>query len=422
MKKCLIIGQVWVEPNSSAAGSRLLTLIQVFQKMTFQVSFASPAMLSPHRFNLAELNIEETQIQLNHASFDAFIQKLNPHIIVFDRFIIEEQFGWRVRQFCPNALCILDTEDLHSLRYCRAQFTKQQLKIKQTNLNDNITDMAFCFDLMQSESITKREIAALYRCDLNLVISQFEMKLLTQYFHIPKNLLHYCPFLLQEKKVKNQSRTDFIWIGNFRHAPNWDAVLWLKQDIWPLIRKQLPSAKLHIYGAYPPKKATALNQPKRGFYIKGWVESADQVMASAKVCLAPLRFGAGLKGKLIEAMQNGTPSVTTAIGIEGLIGEKQDWAGLVENKAINFANAAVQLYQDPLLWKKSQQQGFHILEKNFQADFFEQALIKRIKSHLKHLKVNRKTNFIGKLLHHHQYHSTKYMALWIAEKNKIKTD
>ena len=99
-----------------------------------------------------------------------------------------------------------------------------------------------------------------------------------------------------------EDRRDFFCVGNFRHAPNWDGVQWLKAEIWPLVRKRLPDARLHIAGAYASGEQMALHEPRDGFFIDGRVENADLRFLESRVCLAPLRFGAGLKGKLIDAI------------------------------------------------------------------------------------------------------------------------
>src|SRR5699024_1610660 len=126
-------------------------------------------------------------------------------------------------------------------------------------------------------------------------------------FQVDKNLLHYLPFMLDsvdENIIQHwplfEDRNHFVTIGNFRHPPNWDAVLYLKNEIWPNIRRKLPKAELHVYGAYPSEKVNALHQPAEGFKIMGRAQSAEAVVRKAKVSLAPLRFGAGLKGKLVE--------------------------------------------------------------------------------------------------------------------------
>jgi len=114
-------------------------------------------------------------------------------------------------------------------------------------------------------------------------------------------LIYYLPFMLdnisQDDFIKMPSfeeRRHFVSIGNFLHEPNWDAVQHLKKDIWPLIRKQLPEAELHIYGAYPSQKVFELHNEKEGFIIKGRAQDANQVIGNARLLLAPIRFGAGL--------------------------------------------------------------------------------------------------------------------------------
>src|SRR5690606_26132421 len=119
MQRVLFIGLVWPEPSSSAAGWRILQLLQVFAQAGYAVTFASAASKSAYSYPLEEENVNTQQIVLNDSSFNDFIGILQPDVIVFDRFISEEQFGWRVREQCPDALSILDTEDLHFLRSAR---------------------------------------------------------------------------------------------------------------------------------------------------------------------------------------------------------------------------------------------------------------------------------------------------------------
>lgn len=427
MKKLLIIGYVWPEPNSSAAGSRMLELVELFLAQSWQVVFASAAALSEHRADLLSLGVQEKTIELNSASFNDFIAELKPDAVLFDRFFTEEQFGWRVAQVCPNALRLLDTEDLHSLRHARHQLLKQSQKnaaneAARQSVAPVLANTAELYAHMANDDMAQREIAAIFRCDLSLMISQFEIELLTQYFLVPKQLLHYSPFIsvqtLDKKYLPSFSeRQNFISIGNFRHEPNWDAVLYLKHAIWPLIRAKLPQAELHIYGAYPPPKATQLHKPSEGFCVKGWAHDALAVMQQARVCLAPIRFGAGIKGKLMDAMRCGTPSVTTAIGAEAMHGEFA-WGGLIENTAQDIANAAVKLYSDETLWKQSQQHSLAILQKHFGAANYSQLLVERIECLQRNVVAERQQNFIGGMLHHHSLKSTQYMSQWIEAKNK----
>ncbi len=411
MKHVLIIGSVWPEPKSSAAGSRMLQLIQLLLEKGFKITFASTANPTENMYDLQSIGIQKINIEVNNSSFDTILKNLDPSIVIFDRFMIEEQFGWRVANTCPNALRILNTEDLHCLRKTREAFLKTGKKFEHQDLLD--------------QEITKREIASIYRSDLSLIISDYEMELLKNTFNINDALLHYLPFLLPsitsttiEKWPLYKERAHFVTIGNFRHEPNWNSILYLKEDIWPLIRKELPKVELHIYGAYPPPKAMQLHNTKDGFIIKGWTENAKEVIKNARVCLAPLRFGAGIKGKLADAMLCGTPSVTTSIGTEGMLDDDQDWNGFIKEDPLAFAKAAIRLYTDQNLWRQSQQNGIEIINTRFQKEKFTNSFYNTIDDLIANLPKHRSKNFIGSMLQHHTLRSTEYMSRWIEEKNK----
>ncbi|TGD59456.1 glycosyltransferase [Flavobacterium humi] len=406
-KTLLIIGLVWPEPGSSAAGTRMLQLIGLFLKQGYTIVFASAAQESDFSSDLETMGVSSLSIELNSGSFDTAIQKLNPEIVLFDRFVTEEQFGWRVYENCPNALRILDTEDLHCLRLARQDAIKKGIDFQLSDL--------------LSEPVAKREIASILRCDLSLIISEFEMQVLATVFKVDISALHYLPLFydpLEESSLPLcKERKDFVFIGNFLHAPNWDAVKQLKEKIWPQIRKQLPEVSLHIYGAYPSQKALELHNEKEHFLVHGRAATAAEVICKSRVLLAPLRFGAGLKGKLLEAMQWGTPSITTTIGSEG-IAETALWNGFVTDDFEAFATKAVQLYQEEMLWHQSQGKGFETLQKRFNIHSFEEVFEYRIRFILSDIAAHRKQHFLGALLWHHTVLSTKYMSRWIEEKNK----
>ncbi len=405
--KLLIIGFVWPEPNSSAAGSRMMQLITTFQASDYQITYASAAAESDYAIDLKAMDIQVQSVKLNHSSFDNFIETLQPNIVMFDRFMTEEQFGWRVAEHCPNAFRVLDTEDLHSLR-----------KTRQECHNNN---EEFTTEKWLRANITKREIASIYRCDLSLIISRYEMQLLQETINMDRSLLHYLPFMLDEIVSEDferlpsfEEREHFITIGNFRHEPNYDSVLYIKNIIWPLIKKVLPKAEMHIYGSYPMQKVTQLHNEKEGFLIKGWTENVDQVMQNARVCLAPLRFGAGLKGKFVSAMQNGTPSITTPVGAEGL---SESFGGYIENDPINLTKRAIEFYTNRMSWQEKQEIGFKLIHREFNGSYLKDELLKTIENGIKVLYDLRLKNFIGAMLQHQSLQSTRYMSKWIEEKN-----
>ena len=410
VQKLLIIGFVWPEPNSSAAGGRMMQLISLFKADGFSITFASSAQNSDFIVDLYEYGVERKSIELNNSSFDVFIKDLNPTVVLFDRFMIEEQFGWRVAENCPDALRLLDTEDLHCLRLARQKAFKENRLFKTTDLF--------------VEEVAKREVASILRCDLSLLISEFEMQLLESTFKIDNALLYYLPFLLEpindailQELPSFEVRKDFVFVGNFLHEPNWNAVQYLKETMWPLIKKQIPEAFLNVYGAYPSQKVMQLHNKKDGFLILGRAVDAQEEVKKARVVLAPLRFGAGIKGKLLEAMQCGTPSSTTSIGSESIHGDLP-WSGFVNDDVADFVDAAVLLYQDQKIWDKAQKNGIEIINQRYSKDLFEAEFRTKIDFLCANLKQHRLNNFLGTLLQHHTLKSTKYMSRWIEEKNK----
>ncbi len=411
MNQVLVIGSVWPEPNSSAAGSRMMQLLELFVSFDWKVTFASSAVDSLHMADVTSLGVDKVNILLNDSSFDDFITELKPSIVVFDRFMTEEQYGWRVVERMPNALRILNTEDIHSLRRSRQEHFKSKKEFK--------------IEKLLNSDIAKREIASIYRCDISLIISSYEMKLLKEVFKIDKSILFHLPFLLDSitlDVIKDwpdyEERNHFIAIGNFRHEPNWNSILYLKESIWPLIRKMLPETELHVYGAYPPPKATQLHDVKEGFLVKGWVTNAQEVMKKAKICLAPLRFGAGIKGKLTEAMLCGTPSVTTTIGAEGMSGNI-NWNGSITDEPSVFAQQAVELYRNKNSWLIAQNNGVKIINTQYQKKELGTLFFKNITEMQSNLSNHRARNFIGSMLQYHTIRSTMYMSKWIEEKNKL---
>lgn len=407
--KLIIIANVLPESKSSAAGARMMQLIELFLKNKWTVTFAALASSNDFGDDIEIIGVKTVTIKVNDPAFDEFIRNEQPDVVLFDRFYVEEQFSWRVATQCPNAARILDTEDLHFLRWARQEAVKQGKRVDEADI---YSEMA------------KREIGSILRSDLSLIISDFEMELLQQTYHVPASKLFYLPLLLTAESLqktglnkKFEEKKDFVFIGNFMHTPNWDCVLHLKQEIWKKIRLKLPEAVLHIYGAYPSQKVYELQDEKSGFLVHGRAENALECLGAARICLAPLRFGAGIKGKLLEAMFVGTPSITTSIGAEGMH-LNQQWNGAIVDDAQEFANAAIEFYSDEDKWSKAQLKGYEILDKRFSRSLFETAFNERINCLVRELNQERKKEFIGNIMMHHRMMGTKYLSKWIEAKNK----
>lgn len=187
--------------------------------------------------------------------------------------------------------------------------------------------------------------------------------------------------------------------------------------------------------AYPPKKATQLHNDKQGFLVKGWAEDVTSLMASAKVLIAPLRFGAGIKGKLLDAMRCSTPSITTWVGVEGIISTSKNdrtecssqtdvWPGAVCSTDItkleviqDYVNQAVSLYTNKDVWESASLQAKKTLD-IFSAKQPDISLTDKMISLKNEIDGHRKTLFMQSLLWHQTLSASKYMSQWIEAKNK----
>jgi glycosyltransferase involved in cell wall biosynthesis len=408
MKNVLIIGNNWPEPSSTAAGTRMMQLIEMLQQEeSFQINFCCATAVNERSVDLTVMNVVTHRIELNNSSFDQFIKVLQPELVIYDRFYIEEQYGWRVNEVCPQAKTILDTEDLHFLRKARQRCVKDQVAFNNAYFN---------------HPDTYREIASIMRCDLSLIISDYEMDLLKDNFQIAADQLFYLPLLHDVSQTEFTSSIfeesqDFMSIGNFMHAPNEDAVWQLKKHIWPEIRKQLPKANLHIYGSYCQEKHFNWHNEKEGFLVHGMIEHATQAFQNKRVLLAPLRFGAGLKGKIFDAMQYGIPFTTTTIGAEGILNDyKHDGIGM---NTSDFIDKSIQLYTNSELWQVSQQNSFQLLEDQFDYSTFAEAFIHKVRSLSNDFKTDT-TSFHRDLLNYHSYQHLKFKSKWIEEKERHK--
>ena len=407
-KSLLVIGHQWPEPEATGAGVRMLWLLNGFLQKGFHIVFASAAGSGDYRVDLGKLGITEVEIQINDTSFDEFLQKQAFSHVLFDRFLTEEQFGWRVRDHLPRALLLLDTEDLHSLRYSREDAVK---RAGEWSVTDWVEHPLFF-----------REVASIFRSDLTLIISKREMELLL--FEVPylREKLVYLPFGLDkptpEPRVDFHKRSDFVFVGNGKHAPNRDAIAHLKNEIWPRIRHGLPDAVLQVYGAYLPKQILQMDAPAQGFQVKGWAPELQPVLRNSRLLLAPLRFGAGIKGKILKAVAFDLPVMGTTIGFEGILDGHQAHP-FIADSVEDFADKAVALYTNPVAWERAlalQQKaaGAHI---NASFDTLTQAMDSYPN---RQRALPRETRLIQTLLQNEAFGRLRYLSRWIEAKEKGK--
>lgn len=411
--KALFIAFVWPEPESSAAGVRALKIINALRSFGHEVRVTSPCRSNDHQEKLKGAGITTARLEPNDPTFDVYIKDYKPNVVIFDRFMIEEQFGWRVREHCPDAACILDTVDLHSLRRLR------QSKVERREDPWSVSDS----DLLTDDGI--REVSSIYRSDLSLIISEPEMQFLRDRYNVPREMLSLCSFSYPPAalNIGFDDRKHFAAIGNFNHPPNVDSFRLLRSGLWKDIKDRLEDmgvegAELHIYGAYPTREFTDADDEKSGFRVKGWAPDVVKLLSNYRVSLSPLRFGAGLKGKIADSWASGAPCVATAMAAEGMSSYLK-FGGIVQDDLKEFAKDAARLYSDKSLWERAQRDGADILKEKFSEDKFIQELKNSIENLMSNLQERRAKNIFGAMLNHHQHRSLEFFSRWIEAKARV---
>ena len=254
------------------------------------------------------------------------------HAVILCRHTVAGQYVSLIRRLVPRARLLFDTVDLHFLREQRA-----------AELSGS-TSMA-----RQAQMSRKSELSLIEQCDVTFVVSQHEQTLLLNELpHANIELLsnihevHGC-------RQSHETRKNFVFIGGFGHPPNADAVRWIAREILPALRTQLPDARVHILGDVTEAARTELQAP--GLELHGRVPDLTPWLDGALASLAPLRFGAGVKGKINMAMSYGVPVIATPLAVEGMH-LKQGQDVLLVDTAEGFAHAARELQQNEELWKR----------------------------------------------------------------------
>ena len=199
------------------------------------------------------------------------------------------------------------------------------------------------------------------KSDVTVVLSKSEKEIIIN--ENPRINVEILPYVQSINDVKKGfiEKNDIIFIGGFAHIPNEDAVLWFANEIFPLIKKEIPEIRFIVLGSHPTQKV--LNLKIDDIIVTGYVQDVSSYFQNAKVFIAPLRFGAGLKGKTVHAMSYGLPIVTTSIGAEGMnLKDREDV--LIADDPIDFSNAVIELYRNKSIWEKYSEKSFDYVRKN----------------------------------------------------------
>jgi GT2 family glycosyltransferase len=276
------------------------------------------------------------------------------HAVILCRHTVAGQYASLVRKLAPKARLLFDTVDLHFLREQRA-----------AELSGN-SSMA-----RQAQASQKSELSLIEQCDVTFVVSQHEQALL--HHHLPHANIELLSNIHEVHGCRqpHEARKDFVFIGGFGHPPNADAVRWIARKILPALRALLPDARVHILGDVTDAARSELQTP--GLELHGRVPDLAPWLDGALASLAPLRFGAGVKGKINMAMSYGVPVIATPLAVEGMH-LKQGQDVLLADTAEDFACAARELQHNSELWKRLSAASLDNVKRHFSPCLASEAL------------------------------------------------
>lgn len=331
--RVLVIDAYTPEPDQDSGSVRLVHLLKCFRDLGYGVTFMpdNQAFAGQYTRDLQQAGIEAAYNPWMK-SLQYFFSERGPEfdVVMVSRHYVASKYLGLVRRHCPQARFVFDTVDLHYLREERLAELEDSLPLKRT-----------------AAQTRRSELGVINAADATLVVSPVEKSVLEQ--AAPKARVHVISNVHEVVGSRNSwaGRKDLYFVGGYQHPPNIDAAQWFVGSIWPLIRERLPDVTFHLIGSKAPDSIRALDG--NGVKFHGFVESMEPWLDNCRLAVAPLRYGAGIKGKVNMSMARGQPVVATPMAVEGMFAEPGRDV-LVAETPQDFADAVVRIYQDEDLW------------------------------------------------------------------------
>jgi len=358
----LIVEACMITPDQDSGSVRMHALLDILVGMGVHVTFVTENLeyRQPYVHDLQQQGVEVWYAP----HIQSVTQLLEQRGALFDtvmicRHYIASPLIAAVRQHAPQAQLWFDTVDLHYLREERLAALEQ---------SSRLADVA---------AVTKQqELGVIAACDLTFVVSPVEQALLAQTLpdaqvailsNIHEPIDHTPGF---------SEREGLLFVGGFQHPPNVDAVTWFVQEVWPLVHAQAPEMNLRVVGSKMPDTLRSLAGP--GIEILGFVQDIDPLLAQSRISIAPLRYGAGVKGKVNQAMSHGLPVVATPAAVEGMDLTHGEHV-LVADTPTVYAQEIIRLYNDPALWQHLVDGGKANVAKTFSRNVAREELKRQLK-------------------------------------------
>lgn len=345
-KSILVVDRHVPTYDRDSGSLRMFNMLRILSELGHKVTFIgdNPTPVEPYTQKLQQEGVEVIYTPYLR-SVEGYVRRSGAHfdVVILSRAPIAIKYVDIVRESCPQAKVIFDTVDIQSLWWYRRAKVENSERL-----------------LRHAQELKMSELYVAQNSALTLVVSQLEKDLLLQEapslnVEVASNIHH----IIIPKRAFSERR-DILFIGAFDHLPNVDAVTYFVKQILPLIRESLPDVRFYIAGSNPPRQVLSLRSDD--IIVTGYVGDLTPYFESCKLSVAPLRYGAGVKGKINQSMSYGLPVVTTSIGAEGL--EAIDGEDiLIADSPADFAQKVILLYSDEYLWRLLSENSIRNIEK-----------------------------------------------------------
>ena len=347
-KRILVVDARVLMPDHDSGSLRMFNILKILQTMGYKVTFL-PANLQHHEKYTPMLQNIGIECQYLPYVIDAgkYIEDYGQQFdaVILSRADYAEKYMDIVKSACPQAKVLFDTVDLHFLR--------EQREAELTNDKG----------LLESAALRKsQELSLARKADVTMVVSPVEIDLFRQEapdvnIHLLSNVHH-----LHAKGESFENRSDILFIGNFEHPPNTDAMEFFLDEIFPIIQQGNPGIKVKIVGGHVPGHLKS--RASGSIEFTGFVSDITPLFNNIRISIAPLRYGAGVKGKINSSMAYGVPAVVTSMAAEGMnLVHGQDI--LIADEPADFASEILRLYDDRALWEALSEAGRKNIETHF---------------------------------------------------------
>ena len=349
--RVLVIDAYTPEPDQDSGSLRLRYLMDCFRDLGYGVTFMPDNRAHAGRYTM---DLQAAGVEVLYDPWIESLQRMFAErggefdFIMISRHYVASRYLSLLKRHCPRTRFIFDTVDLHYLREERLAKLEKSPALERT-----------------AAQTRRSELAVIGAADATLVVSPVEQAVLRE--AAPEARVHVISNVHEVVGCRRPyaERKDIFFVGGYQHPPNIDAAEWFVGSIWPLVREELPDIQFHLIGSKAPDQVRALHG--NGVHFHGFVENLEPWLDGCRLAVAPLRYGAGIKGKVNISMSRGQPVVATPMAVEGMFA-KAGRDVLVAETAAEFAAAVVRLYRDEALWNRISAHGLENVRQYFSVE------------------------------------------------------